>query len=76
MPWKRRGRESAIAAKLKLLTGERGGSRTTEWTLEVALASMTGRRSELWHPFVTRIAMSPGEHRARLVVQTVTTPVP
>jgi VWFA-related protein len=70
--------------KLKLLTGSREGeSHESEWTLEVVLSSAvppeaveggTGPATSvtegaIWHPFLTRIAMGPGDHRARLVVQ-------
>jgi VWFA-related protein len=70
--------------KLKLLTGSREGeSHESEWTLEVVLSPAvppeaveggTGAAASvadgaIWHPFLTRIAMGPGDHRARLVVQ-------
>ncbi len=70
--------------KLKLLTGSREGeSHESEWTLEVVLSSAvppeaveggTGpapsvTEGAIWHPFLMRIAMGPGDHRARLVVQ-------
>ena len=64
--------------RLELRTGSRGGeSHESTWTLELALSSSVSAADSgapaageaLWHPFVTRIAMTPGEHRARLVVQ-------
>jgi hypothetical protein len=65
------GNRQLAQPKLKLLAGSRQGeSHEAEWTLDVALSSIEGRSvSALWHPFVTRIAMSPGDYRARLVVQ-------
>jgi VWFA-related protein len=53
---------------LKLLTSSREGeSHDSEWRLSVTLSpSVPGA---VWHPFLTRIAMGPGDHRARLVVQ-------
>ncbi len=58
--------------KLTLLTGSREGEwHKSEWTLAVTLAEAADRNvgDELWHPFLTRIAMEPGDRRARLVVQ-------
>jgi hypothetical protein len=70
--------------KLKLLTGSREGeSHESEWTLEVvvspavppeAVEGGTGPAASvpegaIWQPFLTRVAMGPGDHRARLVVQ-------
>jgi VWFA-related protein len=70
---------------LKLLTSSREGeSHDSEWRLEVALspsvpgwaagdgasgAQAAANEEVVWHPFLTRIAMGPGDHRARLVVQ-------
>jgi VWFA-related protein len=57
--------------KLKLLTGSREGeSHVSDWTLEIALSpALPSAASDVWHPFLTRVAMGPGDHRARLVVQ-------
>ena len=57
--------------RLKLLTSSRAGeSHESEWSLQVTLGpSLPETGDALWHPFVTRIAMTPGDHRARLVVQ-------
>ncbi len=57
--------------RLKLLTSSRAGeSHESEWSLQVTLGpSLPESGDALWHPFVTRIAMSPGDHRARLVVR-------
>jgi VWFA-related protein len=58
--------------KLMLRAGSRSGdSHESSWTLEIALVP-PAEGSELakaWHPFLTRIAMAPGDHRARLVVE-------
>jgi hypothetical protein len=55
--------------KLALVVGSRSGEKhESEWTLEIALAH-AGEAVTPWHPFLTRIAMSPGDHRARLVVE-------
>ncbi|HXY38161.1 MAG TPA: VWA domain-containing protein [Vicinamibacteria bacterium] len=52
---------------LRLLTGSREGeSHESKWTLEFSLSDSAG---DPWQPFVTRIAIGPGDHRARLVVQ-------
>jgi VWFA-related protein len=65
--------ERVVAApRLKLFVSSR--SRETheaEWTLEISLtpAAEAAEPGETWHPFLTRIAMEPGDHRARLVVE-------
>jgi hypothetical protein len=43
----------------------------SEWALEVALTPLAEKAApgRTWHPFLTRIAMEPGDHRARLVVE-------
>ena len=57
--------------RFELLTSSLAGeSHDSDWSLEVTLGPSLPEHGEaLWHPFVTRIAMSPGSHRARLVVQ-------
>jgi VWFA-related protein len=37
----------------------------SDWTLDVTLAGHI--EGPLWHPFLTRLEMKPGDHRARLV---------
>jgi hypothetical protein len=55
--------------RLTLRVGSREGeSHESDWTLEIALADAAAS-ARAWHPFLTRIAMSPGDHRARLVVE-------
>jgi hypothetical protein len=44
------------------------GAPTSAGALEKAVPSPS-TRSDVWHPFLTRIAMAPGDHRARLVVE-------
>ncbi len=58
--------------KLTLVASSRSGeSHESDWKLRVSLtpgpAGAPPTRS--WHPFLTRIAMGPGDHRARLVVE-------
>ena len=56
--------------KLKLYVESRTRERhESEWTLEIGLTPSAGAGEEVWHPFLTRIAMEPGDHRARLVVE-------
>jgi hypothetical protein len=65
--------------KVTLLTGSREGEwHRSDWTLEIALevtrasaptVHPTAGVGEAWHPFLTRMAMEPGDHRARVVVQ-------
>ena len=58
--------------KLTLLAGSRSGeSHQSEWTLAIALAqpAPAADLAKAWYPFLTRIAMEPGDHRARLVVE-------
>jgi hypothetical protein len=58
--------------RLSLLASSRsGGSHESSWTLEIALGEGVREAEEAsaWHPFLTRIAMAPGDHRARLVVE-------
>jgi hypothetical protein len=60
------------APKLTLVASSRSGeSHESDWTLEIALAQAAEGAGppKAWHPFLTRIAMAPGDHRARLVVQ-------
>ena len=76
-----KGGRRVAEPRLELLTGSRSGeSHESEWTLEITLGAAVGAGAPaaaatsaagdaLWHPFVTRIAMTPGDHRARLVVQ-------
>ena len=75
-----KGGRRVAEPRLELLTGSRSGeSHESEWTLEITLGAAAGSGTPadsksadgdaLWHPFVTRIAMTPGDHRARLVVQ-------
>jgi VWFA-related protein len=62
----------AAEPKLTLLAGARSGElHESAWTLEVALAQPPdgAEPAKAWHPFLTRIAMEPGDHRARLVVE-------
>jgi VWFA-related protein len=58
--------------KLKLFaTSRTRETHESEWSLEVALTPRAegAAPGEPWHPFLTRIAMGPGDHRARLVVE-------
>jgi hypothetical protein len=58
--------------RLKLFASSRTRERhESEWSLEVALTPLAERAApgQAWHPFLTRIAMEPGDHRARLVVE-------
>ena len=58
--------------KLTLVASSRSGeSHESSWTLEIALEPPTpgAESAKAWHPFLTRIAMSPGDLRARLVVE-------
>jgi VWFA-related protein len=41
----------------------------SEWTERVPLAPDPAAAEASWHPFLTRVAMQPGEHRLRLVVE-------
>lgn len=41
----------------------------SEWTVQVPLAADATATDPSWHPFLTRVAMQPGEHRIRLVVE-------
>ena len=69
--WRRGGRTVA-EPRLRLLAGARSGEwHDSEWTLWIALSSAAGEAppAKAWHPFLTRIAMAPGDHRARLVVE-------
>ena len=58
--------------KLTLVASSRSGeSHESSWTLEIALepSAQLAATATAWHPFLTRIAMAPGDHRARLVVE-------
>ena len=58
--------------RLTLVASARTGeSHESEWTLEIALRQSAegAEPAKAWHPFLTRIAMEPGDHRARLVVE-------
>ena len=58
--------------KLTLVASSRSGeSHESSWTLEIALEPPApgAEAAKAWHPFLTRIAMSPGDLRARLVVE-------
>jgi hypothetical protein len=58
--------------KLTLVASSRSGeSHESSWTLEIALEPPApgAESAKAWHPFLTRIAMSPGDLRARLVVE-------
>ena len=57
--------------RFELLTSSLAGeSHHSDWALELKLGPPRPDAGEaLWHPFLTRIAMGPGSHRARLVVQ-------
>jgi hypothetical protein len=56
--------------KLKLLTSSRTGeAHESEWSLAVTLADSPATPADLWHPFVTRLSVLPGDHRARLAIQ-------
>ena len=56
--------------KLKLLVSSREGEKhESDWTLEIELKQPAAGAAAAWHPFLTRIAMAPGDHRARLVVE-------
>ena len=58
--------------RLALVASSRAGeSHESNWTLEIALGppAQGAEAANAWHPFVTRIAMEPGDHRARLVVE-------
>ena len=58
--------------KLKLFASSRSSERhQSEWSLEIALTPLAEKATpgQAWHPFLTRIAMEPGDHRARLVVE-------
>jgi VWFA-related protein len=58
--------------KLTLVASSRSGeAHESDWTLEIALEPPApgAEAAKAWHPFLTRIAMSPGDHRARLVVE-------
>jgi VWFA-related protein len=60
------------APRLRLFVSSRAReTHEAEWTLEVSLtpAVEAAEPGETWHPFLTRIAMEPGDHRARLVVE-------
>jgi VWFA-related protein len=57
---------------LSLVASSRSGeSHESNWTLEIALGQPApgAEAAKAWHPFLTRIAMSPGDLRARLVVE-------
>ena len=62
---------------LRLLIGSRDREwRDSKWTLEVELSDAVPDHPvdgpvppQLWQPFVSRLAIDPGDHRARLVVQ-------
>jgi hypothetical protein len=69
-----RVREGRLVAepRLTLLASSRSGeSHESSWALEVALGKppQGAEAAKAWHPFLTRIAMEPGDHRARLVVE-------
>jgi hypothetical protein len=66
------GGPAVAEPRLKLFVSSRGReTHETDWTLRIALtpAVESAEPGETWHPFVTRIAMAPGDHRARLVVE-------
>jgi VWFA-related protein len=44
----------------------------SEWTERVPLAPDPATSEASWHPFLTRVAMQPGEHRLRLVAESGT----
>ena len=60
------------APKLTLVASSRSGeSHESSWTLQIVLgpSAQVASSEKAWHPFLTRIAMAPGDHRARLVVE-------
>ena len=60
------------APKLTLVASSRSGeSHESSWTLQIVLgpSAQVASTEKAWHPFLTRIAMAPGDHRARLVVE-------
>jgi hypothetical protein len=63
--------------KIRLLTSRIGGEwHESDWALQMTLEPRDedrqagpGTPGDSWHPILTRLAVAPGEHRARLVVE-------